>query len=511
MEFRRLLDEVSVSSVHFEEEFSAETAVTAVVSDSRNVTDGCVFVALVGTKTDGHAFLADAFSKGASFAVIERGRREEVPAGMSFAETENTHLVLAELLDAWYEHPARGMKLIAVTGTNGKTSVSYMIRHILRYAGYRCGLVGTVRCLAEEEELDLGGGSALYGMPSAMTTPDPEHLYRVLAEMRTRGITHVVMEASSHALALDKLGALRFEGAVFTNLSSEHLDFHGTMENYFAAKSKLFRKTALAVVNTDDRFGARLAEDLCGVRCIRCSAKADSVSDGAVQCTAVNIRLLGADGIDYVFYGNDAVFRVKCPVPGDFTVYNSLLAAALSLEMGIELPTVIDALASFPGVDGRIEKVKIDTTKKDISVFIDYAHTPRAMESLLETVSAFRREGQRVITVFGCGGDRDRTKRAKMGAIASRYSDLTVVTSDNPRTEDPIAIIDEIMGGIDKTKPCVRIDDRTSAIRYAVHAATAGDIVLLVGKGHERYEIDREGKHPFDERKIAREAVDQPS
>ena len=357
-----------------------------------------------------------------------------------------------------------------------------------------------------------------------MTTPDPEELYRLLGQMVSDAPSPsghpptVVMEVTSHALLLEKTEPLTFAVSVFTNLTSEHMDLHGTMEDYYAAKRRLFAVSREAVINADDRFGRRLlAEPLPIHHYYICHAggTGGALSDrmcpagegGCTRLYAEQIKLQGEEGVSFKLTSPDARIRLRCPTPGSFTVMNALEAASAALALGANPMAVRDALAEFGGVPGRMEKIPLPPTDIPFSLFIDFAHTPDALENLLATVHGFRRRGQRIVLVFGCGGDRDPSKRKIMAGIASRMTDSLVITSDNSRNEDPRRIIEDILKGVDKESEFAVIPDRREAIRYAVRHARAGDIILLAGKGHETYEIDREGKHPFCERDIVLQAV----
>ena len=477
-----------------------DTDITGIVTSSEQVSAGSVFVCIKGLHADGHEFINDAVRSGAVLIVAELGRDVSV-GGAAALKVENTRRAAALLYNAWYGFPADKMKIIAVTGTNGKTSVTYMLRAIFEKASYRCGLIGTVGCLS------CGGrriGTFSHDVLANMTTPDPDELFRLLRIMADDGVQYVFIEATSHASALSKLDALHFDVAVFTNLTQDHLDFHGTMENYFLSKAKYFGMCDRAVINCDDRYGARLADEL------RSNEKCDLLtvsakSSGADYC-ACDITSLGADGSSYtVFRKNGESIRLSVRIPGEFSVMNSLEAAAVAIECGIPAECIKEALSEFPGVTGRMERVPLPGNP-DRAVFIDYAHTPDALENLLRCVRGFAAENQRIILVFGCGGDRDRTKRREMAHIASRFADFTVITSDNSRNEDPERIISDILKGIDKEKSYTVITDRKEAIEFAVMYSRPKDIILLAGKGHEKYEINRTGRHPFDEKEIVLEA-----
>ena len=469
-----------------------ETEITAVVSDSRRAVPGCLFLCLHGTRTDGHKYISDAAARGASAVVIDAGC---APPSLAYAAVRDTRAAAAAIWNNFCGDPTRAMRVVAITGTNGKTSTSYLLRAILSAAGYKTGLIGTVRCLAGNDELDLGGGGELADTAAAMTTPDPEYLYGAAAEMKRRGVETLIFEATSHALAQHRPDAMRIDLGLFTNLSPEHLDYHGTMEEYLRAKERLFTMCPEGIVNADDPHAAQVIEASPGCRFLRVSASPVALPEADVR--ALQTALYGIDGVEYVYYGKNAVFRIRCPVPGAFTVSNSMMAAAAALRLGVDPITVQDALRAFHGVEGRMQRVPL--CGAPFAVFLDYAHTPAALQSLLETVRGARRPGQRITLLFGCGGDRDSGKRPIMGRIASEMADQIILTSDNCRSEKPESILADILRGVSRPERCTVIAKRSEAIRYAVAGARAGDILLLAGKGHEKYEIDAEGKHPFDE------------
>jgi UDP-N-acetylmuramoyl-L-alanyl-D-glutamate--2,6-diaminopimelate ligase len=511
----KLIELITDTDIEFDERIHAsnklldEIEISYIASDSRRVKPGSLFVCLNGTKVNGHRYIGDAVEKGAVAILAERDADIELSvfAGKDaplLLKTDNTRKALSFLWNAWYGSPANGMKLIAVTGTNGKTSVTYMLREIFMSAMYKTGLIGTVVCYSGDKRLSIRSADE----NANMTTPDPEELFLMLDVMRRDGAEYVFIEATSHALALDKLAPLHFAAAVFTNLTPDHLDFHGSMENYLAAKKKLFSMTDIAVINGDDKYSRDIYEaaEAGGCGNIRiCTANENLRGD----YSAMNIKFLGTDGVEYILSSVCSIFKIKSPIPGRFTVMNTLQAASVALLLGIDCRNVRDALRHMRGIDGRFERVRLPSGA-DFSVFIDYAHTPDALENLLATARGFRKKGQRIVLLFGCGGDRDKSKRRIMGRIASELADFVIITSDNSRSEDPADIISDITVGFDYTRAqAIIIKDREEAIYYAIENAVRGDIILLAGKGHEEYEIDRSGKHPFDEKAIAVEAAEK--
>lgn len=513
MKLIELLTDIDVETVLFDgrnDRSFYDLEIIDIFSDSRKVKKDSLFVCISGTKVDGHKHIGEAIEKGASVILAKAGA--EIDENLFSHDgapllliTENTRKALAHIWNNRYSRPAEDMKLIAVTGTNGKTSITHMLREIFDTALYKTGLIGTVRCYSGEKLISIRSEDER----ANMTTPDPRELYEMLAVMHDDGVKYVFIEATSHALALDKLAPLHFEAAVFTNLTTDHLDFHGSMENYLAAKKKLFHMADTAIINGDDPYSASIAEEAeaGGCKNIRLCTL-----DEHRRCdyTAMNINSLGCDGVEYILSSVCSVFKVKSPIPGRFTVMNTLQAASCALALGIDCRSIQDALRHMKGIDGRFERVKL-CPGADFSVFIDYAHTPDALENLLLTARDFRKKGQRIVLLFGCGGDRDRSKRSEMGKIASHFADFTVITSDNSRSEEPRDIISDITVGFDFSAraQALIIEDREEAIYYVIENALHGDIILLAGKGHEEYEIDKNGKHPFSEKKIAREAAEK--
>ncbi len=471
--------------------------ITNIVSDSRRVTKGSMFVCISGLHTDGHDYIKNAVDAGASVIVTEVGR-DECVGGAATVKVNNTRRAISLLYNTWHGNPAKRLKIIGVTGTNGKTSTVYILHQIFEGCGYRCGMIGTVECRSNGRKINYAGADPL----SNMTTPDPDVLYRMLAEMVDDGVEYVFMEATSHASALSKLDGIIFDTLVFTNLTQDHLDFHGTMQEYLAAKAALFERCRRAVINIDDKYapdilGASRAEK--NILCSCENKKSDYV--------ASNICLGGGNGVFYKLVSEKAIFDAKIPLAGRFSVMNSLEAIVVAIEHGISGERISALLPHMTVVPGRMERIIFENAPR-FSVYIDYAHTPDALENLLRTARDIEHDGK-IILLFGCGGERDRGKRKEMAQIASRFSDFVIVTSDNSRSEDPIQIISDIYKGINKEKPHIIVVERESAIRFAISIAEAGDIVILAGKGHEKYEISSNGRKPFDEIEIVKNAVSE--
>ena len=438
---------------------SMDLDITGVFYDSRKVESGSLFVAITGFAADGNRFIPMALSKGAAAVVTAKKPEGDVP----YILVENDRLALAWLGINWYGHPAEAMTLIGVTGTNGKTSTTLLLKQVLETClGAKVGLIGTMSNLIGDEEI-----------PTERTTPESFELQGLFARMRDVGCTHVVMEVSSHALTLDRVGGVHFDVAAFTNLTEDHLDFHKTMDAYCDAKAELFARCTKAVINVDDNYAPRMLEKAeCDV--LRTSAyDADLYAKDAV---------LHSEGVAFTAVCGGKEVPVKLPIPGKFTVYNALSVIGIAYQLGISVEASAAALRTAQGVKGRMEVVP--TPGKPYSVLVDYSHTPDALENVISSVQDFCQG--RVITVFGCGGDRDPIKRPVMGEIGVKLSDIAVITSDNPRTEDPEAIIRDIVAGVkDEYGMYKVVCDRRAAIRYAMDIAEKDDIIILAGKGHE--------------------------
>ena len=474
MKLQDLLKGVAV----LESTAAPDTEINEVRYDSRAVRPGDLFVAIRGYATDGHQYIGKALEQGAAAIVCE-----EAPAGTPAVVVENARRALAEIAANRFGHPADSMVMLGVTGTNGKTTTTYLVKHMLEDAGRKVGLIGTNQNLIGDEVVE-----------TERTTPESYELHALFARMRDAGCTHVIMEVSSHSLVLDRVHGIHFAVGAFTNLTQDHLDFHKTMEEYRRAKALLFTISDKGVINLDDpAAGAMLADAKCP--CLTFSCEKD-----AADLTAKNLKL-HADGVEFVAATKGDLARVKLPIPGHFSAENALTALGIVLQLGMPLADAAKSLATATGVKGRVEVVPTDT---DYTVLIDYAHSPDGVENVLRAVRGFARG--RVVALFGCGGDRDRTKRPKMGKIAADLADFCIVTSDNPRTEDPKAIIDDILEGMKGTKtPMQVIVDRPEAIHWALAHAKKDDIIVLMGKGHETYQEVNHVKHHMDEREIVRD------
>ncbi len=449
--------------------------VTFITDNSAKVAEGCIFVCIEGKRFDGHTKAQEALANGAVAVVVQKdlGLKEQILV-------ENTRAAYARLSAAFFGHPEKQIKLIGVTGTNGKTTSCFIIKSVLDSMGYKTGLIGTVKNVVGDKEY-----------PAVLTTPDCYDLFALFKEMVEYGCEYCTMEVSSQALDQRRVEGIHFDAAIFTNLTRDHLDYHGSFENYMSAKHMLFENSSIAVINIDDEAAEYMVSGT------DCRTVTFSVDNDKCDYSAKNIRI-SASGVKYELVSNCNIGRVKFPVPGKFSVYNSMGAAVCLVEMGFDFKAVLDGLAGCLGVPGRMEVVPTDTP---YTVIIDYAHTPDGLENVLGCVREITQG--KVITVFGCGGDRDKTKRPIMGSIAAKLSDVAVITSDNPRSEDPDAIIRDITEGVGKHISKIIVDpDRTNAIRKALHMAQEGDIVVLAGKGQETYQILASGKIHYDEREI---------
>jgi UDP-N-acetylmuramoyl-L-alanyl-D-glutamate--2,6-diaminopimelate ligase len=477
MQLSELIANIEVEAVSGD----GATEITDLAYDSGRVHHGTLFFCVPGQTRDGHDFGTAAVEAGAAGLVVERD------LGLPVAEVRvaDARAAMAPLAARFWGDPTAELKVAGITGTNGKTTTAFLLRAILEAAGQPSGLLGTVKQVvggAEEEVV--------------RTTPEAIDLQATFRRMLDSGDEACVMEVSSHALALHRADSIRFDTAVFTNLSQDHLDFHADMEDYFGAKRLLFEAgPGAAVINVDDPFGRRLAGE---VDCLTFSAEGASADFGAAEVE------LGPSGASFLVVSAEGAVPVSTRLPGHFNVSNALAALAAAHTLGVSAETAAAALGDAAGVPGRFEPIE---EGQPFTVLVDYAHTPEALENVLQAARALT-EG-RLISVFGAGGDRDRDKRPSMGRIGAELSDLAIVTSDNPRSEDPEAIIDEIVAGIGGNSEGVRVEpDRRSAIGLALREAAAGDTVLIAGKGHEQgQEFERGRKIPFDDREVAREEL----
>ena len=477
---------------------NSQTKITSIEHDSRKVNYGALFVCFEGAHVDGHKFIRQAVNAGAVAILTTRTDVEnlDIPENTAVFIVPEMLNALAIIVPYFYDYPAKQMRIIGVTGTNGKTTTTYMIRSILINAGYSVGLIGTIQIMINNEIF-----------PIHNTTPNVIDLQHILYNMLKHNVNYVVMEVSSHALAENRIAGIEFDTAIFTNLTQDHLDFHKTMENYLNAKTKLFdavsrsgKKTGKsAIVNVDDDAGEEILNHS---NCNRITYSIRNKS--SLRAVDVDVR---ADGTRFKIRGDFGVINLNLHVTGIFNVYNVLAAFGTAIAEGIDPEIIRQTLEHFKSVPGRFERIFADIP---FSIIVDYAHTPDGVENVLETAKQIVKN--RIITVFGCGGDRDKTKRPIMGRLAAELSDIVIATSDNPRTENPADILKDIEVGIKEKigdKPYECIEDRRHAIFRAVEIAQNGDIILILGKGHENYQILKDQTIHFDDREVAQEAINQ--
>ncbi len=461
---------------------SVDTEFKKVEYDSRKVSENDAFLCITGFKTDGHKYALNAVKSGASVIFCEK-EIEGIDENVTVIKFENTRKALAHIAAEFYGRPSERMNVVGVTGTNGKTTTTFLIKSVLDKIGHKTGIIGTIENRIGDEVI-----------PTERTTPESLELQELFKRMADEGCKDVVMEVSSHALDLHRVDEIRYNIGIFTNLTQDHLDYHITMENYKIAKSLLFERCLSSVINIDDEAGDFMVSKSKGrVITFAIDKKAD--------LQAENIHI-SADGVKFTLDYEGEEYPVSLNTPGKFSIYNALGAIGACILMGIDMNTIIEGLSKNKGVSGRFQTVR---SKRGFNAIVDYAHTPDGLENILKTAKEFVKG--RIITVFGCGGDRDRTKRPIMGEIAGIYSDYCVITSDNPRTEDPARILDDVEPGTKKSGcEYIKIVDRREAINYAVKMAKEGDVVVVAGKGHENYQIFADKTIHFDDVEEVRKA-----
>lgn len=476
--FNELLDDARVLEI----ENSTNPIIASLVYDSRSVEPGSCFFAVCGTQSDGHTYIASAIERGAVAVVCERMPEERVE-GVSYAVVEDSNIAMAAMAAAYYDHPSRELKLVGVTGTNGKTTTATLLYDMFMAMGRKSGLISTVVYRIGEESL-----------ASTHTTPDAIRLNAMMRQMVDCGCQYCFMEVSSHSLAQHRTHGLRFAGGLFTNLTHDHLDYHGTYKEYIRAKKSFFDsldKHSWAVVNIDDRNGEVMLQN--------CAARGYRLSLRSMADYRTKIVELHPDGMLLVIDNQEVWVKFT----GRFNAYNLTTVYAAATLLGVDKMEVLTTLSQLSPVAGRFETI---TAEDRTMAIVDYAHTPDALENVLETIEELRRDEQRVVVVCGCGGDRDKSKRPEMAAIALRYATTAIFTSDNPRTESAEAILDDMVAGVGDKSNYLRITDRREAIRTAAMIAQAGDIIVVAGKGHEDYQIIGTTKHHFDDREEVRAA-----
>ena len=467
---------------------SDEAEITTFINDSRKVEEGSAFVCISGAVVDGHDFIGEVAGKGAAAVIVER--EADAPEGMTVIRVRDTRYALALISAAYFDYPARKLKVIGITGTKGKTTTTFMIRSILEHAGIRTGLIGTIETIIGDRHI-----------PASNTTPESYTIQAYFAAMVEAGCQVAVMEVSSQGLKLHRTAGILFDIGIFTNLAPDHIgpNEHESFEEYLECKSRLFRQCRVGIVNADDEHCGQVLEGhTCQVETYGFSEKAD--------LRASDVKLVSRPGFLGVAYhvSGLADFDVEIDMPGRFSVYNSLVAIAVCRHFDISREDVLEALETAQ-TKGRIEKIKVSD---DFTLMIDYAHNAMSLESLLTTLKEYH--PKRLVCLFGCGGNRSRMRRFEMGEVSGRLADLTVITSDNPRFEEPQAIIDDIRTGIEKTDgKYIEIIDRKEAIRYVIEHGQPGDVIVLAGKGHEDYQEIRGVKYPMDERVLIREVLEE--
>lgn len=466
---------------------SLDINIEGIAYDSRNVGQNYLFVCISGNVADGHNYVDEAISKGAIALIVEKDVKAD---GIAVIQVKNSRKVLPIIASQYYNHPTDVLKLIGITGTNGKTTTTYLVKSILGCWNKKSGLIGTISIEVGNKRIE-----------STRTTPESLDLQRIFREMLDSGADYGAMEVSSHSLALSRVDACKFHTGVFTNLTQDHLDFHKTIENYRKAKEKLFYMTKHAnIINIDDKEGKIIANN---IKDIGIPLLTYAINEKA-DIMAKEIKI-SDEGVEFRLITPNFDTIIKNSIPGKFSVYNCLAAASVAYAEGIDYKTIYKGIEKIRCVPGRSEVIDID---KPYKIIIDYAHTPDGLENILNAIKNYVKG--RIITVFGCGGDRDKTKRPLMGVIAGRLSDYCIITSDNPRTEDPFAIIEQIEAGIKSTNcSYICIENRRKAIKNAMEMAKIGDIILLAGKGHETYQVRKDKTIDFDERVIVKELLEE--
>ncbi|MGN0277097.1 MAG: UDP-N-acetylmuramoyl-L-alanyl-D-glutamate--2,6-diaminopimelate ligase [Hominisplanchenecus sp.] len=466
---------------------SLDVDVTDIVNDSRKAGEGSLFFCIRGAVFDGHRYAADVVAKGAKVLVAEEAL--EVPEDVTVIRVKDSRYAMALISAAYFDYPAEKLKVIGITGTKGKTTTTYMVKSILESAGHKVGLIGTIEAIIGEERI-----------PAANTTPESYTIQNYFHQMVEAGCDCVVMEVSSQGLMLHRTAGIPFEIGIFTNIEPDHIGpaEHASFEDYMHCKGLLFQQCRLGIVNADDRHLEQvLAGHTCQIETFGFSENAD--------LRAENTKLVsrpGYLGIDYTVKGSDFSLDVEIDIPGKFSVYNSLTAIAICRHFGVAKEDIVDALAKAK-VKGRIQMIKVSD---EFTLMIDYAHNAMSLESLLTTLKEYN--PKRLVCLFGCGGNRARSRRFEMGEVSGRLADLTIITSDNPRFEEPLDIIADIRTGIEKTDgKYVEIPDRKEAIAWAIHHGQPGDVIVLAGKGHEDYQEIKGKKYPMDERVLIQEIL----
>ncbi len=486
MKLEQLLNELKIIDIKNNQ---PDCEIRKICYNSREIVPGSLFVAIAGYVTDGHRYIANAIAAGA-VAVVYQNELADFKPGIVYIKVEDSRHALGSLGSCFYEKPSQSMLVTGITGTNGKTSLTYMLKRIFESAGQKCGLIGTIHNLIGDQVVDNRG----------RTTPESLEVQEIIREMKAGGCSHLFMEVSSHGLALDRVNGVDFDYGIFTNLTQDHLDYHKTFENYFDAKAKLFFQVSKAnVINGDDPWGRKLCERL---------AEKSAVPVITYGLTAgsdyyAKELVFGAKGTAFTLVTPTAEEKLFLNIPGEFMVYNALAAIVVAVTEGVPMNVIREALATMPGVEGRMEILDVEAP---FDVVIDYAHSPDSLEKLLQSVRKIF--SGRIVLVFGCNGDRDKEKRPIMGRIAGANADVVVVTSDNPASENPIEIINAVVAGVrEKTDQFATVEVRQEGIYYGATLCRPGDVLVLAGKGHEKQEIMKDETLYYNEWDTAREAV----
>ncbi len=459
---------------------NSDQLINAINYDSRIKTNKGLFICIQGYTVDGHEYIPSAIKNGAT-AIIVQKKVDHIPKHITVIQVEDTRAAMALAGANFYHHPSLDMDLVGITGTNGKTTTAHLVGWILESVSKKIGMIGTI-------ENKIGDRV----IKSERTTPESLDLQKLLSTMKAEGVSHTIMEVSSHALALNRVEGIRYKVGLFTNLTQDHLDFHKTFDNYVEAKAKLFTMCDIGIINQDDPYAELMRKAAsCDLYTFAIDQPADFQGEDII---------ITDQGIKFTLVMGKDKFLVSMPIPGKFSVYNALGAIAITYLMGIKIEDILKALTHVPGIPGRVQNIP---TRKGFNIIVDYAHTPDGLENILKTVNDFTKG--KVITVFGCGGDRDQSKRPIMGEIAGKYSDYTVLTSDNPRSEDPQKILSHIEEGIQKVSQNYEKDvDRESAIKKAMQMAKKDDVIVIAGKGHEDYQILEDRIIHFDDVEVAK-------
>lgn len=458
--------------------------IKGIAYDHRKVKKDYLFVCIEGFTIDGHSFINDAIKNGAIAIIVQKDI--ESIEDITIIKTSNTRKALALVSAAYFNYPTKKLKVIGITGTNGKTTTTYLIKTILEKRGFKVGLIGTVYNIINDERYEAKG-----------TTPESYELQEMFFKMNECNTDYCIMEVSSHSLELSRVEGILFDEGIFTNLTQDHLDFHKTFDNYFNAKLKLFKQSKNVIINIDDNYGYKIIDE---INMDYITYSIDKKSDIYAEDIVIDAKYSSFK----LHFKEEDVF-IKVPLPGRFNIYNCLAAAAVCINEGMSLEGIKNGLESFTSVPGRSEVID---SKKGFTIVIDYAHTPDGLENILNTIKQYVKG--KIITVFGCGGDRDKAKRPIMGEVVGRLSDISIVTSDNPRTENPISIIQHIIPGIKKvTENFIIEEDRKKAIEKAISIASENDVILIAGKGHEKYQIINNSTIKFDENEIINQILNK--